>query len=196
MQGKPPDIMGAGQACALKGSWAGLQVKSYAWEEPDTGLEKAAGRPLPNRGMREASGRRPPPRRRRSSGSLFSFCSAPSTLGPPVRPGRGGERGVMGPELLSARVRVYVSKWDSRSGASEREAKSISTSKVNLLIARMFKIPRGRINIHQYIFPPLRKPNSSLITFGSRSRRARPTQSPAPNQERSHLCFSIGIISF
>lgn len=152
MQGKPPDIMGAGQACALKGSWAGLQVKSYAWEEPDTGLEKAAGRPLPNRGMREASGRRPPPRRRRSAGSLSSLRSAPSTPGPPGRPGRGGEWGVMGPELLSARVRVYVSKRDSRSGVPEREAKSIRTSKVNLLIARVFKIPRRRINIHQYIF--------------------------------------------
>lgn len=94
--------MGAGQACALKGSWAGLQVKSYAWEEPDTGLEKAAGRPLPNRGMREARGRRPPPRRMRSSGPLSPLRSAPSAPTPPARPGRGGERGVMGPELRSA----------------------------------------------------------------------------------------------
>lgn len=40
MQGKPPDIMRAGQMLTLKDSWAGLQVKSYAWEELDTGLEK------------------------------------------------------------------------------------------------------------------------------------------------------------
>lgn len=40
MQGKPPDIMRAGQTLTLKDSWAGLQVKSYAWEELDTGLEK------------------------------------------------------------------------------------------------------------------------------------------------------------
>jgi hypothetical protein len=30
MQGKPPDIMRAGQMLTLKDSWAGLQVKSYA----------------------------------------------------------------------------------------------------------------------------------------------------------------------
>lgn len=30
MQGKPPDIMRAGQTLTLKDSWAGLQVKSYA----------------------------------------------------------------------------------------------------------------------------------------------------------------------
>lgn len=30
----------SGQMLTLKDSWAGLQVKSYAWEELDTGLEK------------------------------------------------------------------------------------------------------------------------------------------------------------
>lgn len=120
MQGKPPDIMGAGQARTLKGSWAGLQVKSYAWEESDTGLEKAAGRPLPNRGMCE--GPRPAPPARRPAGG-----AAPSARGGRASPvpaasaasaGPGGAAGAVemrhgscsDPELFSARVCFSANK--------------------------------------------------------------------------------------
>lgn len=77
----------------MKGSWAGLQVKSYAGEESDTGLEKAAGRPLPSPGMCE--GPRPAPPARRPAGG-----AAPA---PPLRRGRATGQ-LHGPGPLSLRI--------------------------------------------------------------------------------------------
>lgn len=154
----------------MKGSWAGLQVKSYAWEEPDTGLEKAAGRPLPNRGMCE--GPRPAPPARRPAG-----CAAPSTRRGPAPRGSAGlrtrARSAVGLRRLrwSGRGRAgaarelpgpsfllrasFISRGEpGRADASEEEVKSIraSTGRVSFLIARGFQIPRRQINIHIYIY--------------------------------------------
>lgn len=136
MQGKPPDIMGAGQERTLKGSWAGLQVKSYAGEESDTGLEKAAGRPLPNPGMRRARGRRPPPVSPQEAQRRHRRC----------------HRAAHGPGPRSLRM----NGTDGCLREKKKRAKSIRISKgrINFSIARVFKIPRKQINIHIISFFP------------------------------------------
>lgn len=83
------------------------------------------------------------------------------------------------------------------SDASEKEAKSIRTSKgkVHFLIARVVIIPGRQINTDVvFVVPSVSL--TDLIAVGSGPRGTRSLQSPIPTQERASLCFKIRIVSF